>query len=91
MRDNGSNDSSVTATQLGRHLDLSRQRIQQLVDENVIAWLPDRHFNQDDARWRYLRSLRDPERRSAKSEADRDFIRAKTELIDIRIREKSGT
>jgi hypothetical protein len=33
MRDNGGNDSSVNATQLGKHLDLPRQRIRQLVDE----------------------------------------------------------
>jgi hypothetical protein len=88
MRDNDGNGSSVTATQLGRHLDLSRQRIRQLVDEHVIAQLPNGRFDQNDARIRYLRWLRDPERRSAKSEAERDFIRAKTELIDIRIREK---
>jgi hypothetical protein len=38
---------------------------------------------------RYLRWLRHSERRSAKSEADRSFIRAKAELIDIRIRERT--
>jgi hypothetical protein len=87
VRDNG--DSSVTATQLGRHLDLTRQRICQLVAEHLIEPLPDgRHFNQDICRVRYLRWLRGPERRSARVQADADFVRAKTELIDIRIREK---
>ena len=55
MRDKGSNGSSVTATQLGRHLDLSRQRVQQLVDEYVITRLPDGRFDQDDSRVRYMR------------------------------------
>jgi hypothetical protein len=50
---------------LARHLDLSRQRIQQLVDENVMAPLPDGRFDQDECRVRYFRWLRDPERRSA--------------------------
>lgn len=88
MRDNGGNGSSVTATQLGKRLDLSRQRIRQLVDQHVIEQLPNGRFNQDDCRWRYLRWLRGPERRSARTQADADFVRAKTELIDIRIREK---
>jgi hypothetical protein len=50
--------------------------------------LPNGHFNQDDCRVRYLRWLRDPERRSARTQADADFVRAKTELIAIRVREK---
>jgi hypothetical protein len=50
--------------------------------------LPNGRYDQDDARVRYLRWLRDPERRSARTQADADFVRAKTELIDIRIREK---
>jgi len=67
---------------------MSRQRIQQLVDENVIERLPSGRFDQDECRVRYLRWLRDPERRSTRSQADADFIKAKTELIAIRVREK---
>ena len=37
---------------------------------------------------RYIRWLRDPERRSAKSKADQEFTQAKAELIRIRIAEK---
>ena len=54
----------------------------------MIEQRPNGRFNQDDCRVRYLRWLRDPERRSARTQADADFVRAKTELIDIRIREK---
>jgi hypothetical protein len=90
MRNNGGNGSSVTATQLGRHLDLSRQRVQQLVDEHVIARLPNGRFDQDDSRVRYLRWLREPERRSARTQADAEHVRAKTEMLQLRLMEKRG-
>jgi hypothetical protein len=78
----------IIATQLAKHLDLSRQRVQQLVDEHVIARLPNRKFGQDACGVAYLRWLRDPERRSARSEADARFIDAKTELLRMRVAEK---
>jgi len=49
------------------------------------------NFNLDDSRVRYIRWLRDPERRTAKSKVDSDFVRAKTELIAISVREKQRT
>ena len=79
MRDNG--DISVTATQLGRHLDLTRQRIRQLVGDHVIAQLPNGRFDQNDCRLRYLRWLRDPERRSVRTQADAEHVKAKTEML----------
>jgi len=54
----------------------------------VIERLPDGHFDQDACRLRYLSWLRDPERRSARSEADARFIDAKTELLRLRVAEK---
>jgi len=81
--------ASVTATQLGEHLGLTRQRIGVLADtEHVIERLPNGRFNQDDCRLRYLRWLRDPERRSARSEAAAKHAEAKTRLLHIRIEEK---
>jgi hypothetical protein len=80
---------TVTATQLGAHLGLTRQRIGSLADtDHVIERLPDGRFDQDVCRLAYLKWLRDPARRSARSEADADFQRAKAELIQIRIAEK---
>ena len=90
MRDNGSNGSSVTATQLGKHLDLSRQRVQQLVDEHVIARLPNGGFDQDDSRVRYLRWLREPEQRSVRTQADAEHVKAKTEMLQLKLAEKRG-
>jgi hypothetical protein len=54
----GSN--SVIATQLAKHLDLSRQRVQQLVDEHVITQLPNGKFDQDACRIAYLRCIPPP-------------------------------
>jgi hypothetical protein len=52
--------------------------------------VPDGRFDQDDARVRYLRWLRAAVRRSERTPADADFVRAKTERIDVRICEKNG-
>jgi hypothetical protein len=83
--------ASVTATQLGEHLGLTRQRIGVLADtEHVIERLPNGRFNQDDCRLRYLRWLRDPARRSARSEAAATHVEAKTQLLRIRIGGKSS-
>ena len=83
-------EDSVIATQLAKHLDLSRQRVQQLVDEHVIERLPNGNFDQDDCRVSYLRWLRDPERRSAWTQADADFVKAKTEMLQLKLAEKRG-
>src|SRR5262249_47024342 len=87
-RERGQQVAIVTGTQLGVHLGLSRQRIAALADENVIARLPDGRFNETDSRLRYLNWLRDPARRSARSEADARFVDAKAELLELRIAKK---
>ena len=79
---------AVTATALGKHLDLTIQRIKQLANEGVIEQLLNGRFDQDACRIAYLRWLRAPERRIQRSKVDADFIKAKTELIAIRVREK---
>jgi hypothetical protein len=84
-----SKPATVTATELGEHLGLTRQRISVLADtEHVIERLADGRFDQDDCRLRYLRWLRDPQRRSARSEAASEFSKAKTELIRLRIEQR---
>jgi hypothetical protein len=79
---------TVPATKLARHLDLTHQRIHQLVDEHVIVQLPDGRFDMDDARIRYVRWLRDPERRSARTQADAEHVKAKTEMLQLKLAEK---
>jgi hypothetical protein len=61
----------------------------QLVEENVLQKLRNGRFDLDDCRLRYIRWLRDPERRSAKSKIDQEFTLAKAELIRLRIAEKT--
>jgi hypothetical protein len=83
--------ATMSAIALGKYLDLSPQRIQQLAAEQIIERLPNKRFNPDDCRVAYIRWLRHAERRTAKSKVDSDFVRAKTELIAIRVREKQRT
>ena len=79
----------MTATQLDEHPGLTRQRTGVLADvEHVIGPLPNGRFNQDACRVRYLRWLRDPARRSARSEAAATYAEAKTRLLRIRIEER---
>ena len=80
---------TVTATLLTKHLDLLRQRITALADvEHVIERLPDGRFDQDDSRIKYLRWLRAPERRSARTQADAEHVKAKTEMLQLKLAEK---
>ena len=79
---------AVTATALGKHLDLTIQRIKQLANEGVIEQLSNGRYAQDACRIAYLRWLRAPERRTQRSKVDSDFTKAKTELIAIRVAEK---
>jgi hypothetical protein len=80
---------TVAATQLGVHLGLTRQRICTLADvEHVIERLPDGRFDQDACRLAYLKWLRDPARRSARTQADADHVKAKTEMLQLRLMEK---
>ena len=57
----------------------------------MIEQLPNGRYDQDACRIAYLLWLRSPERRIAKSKVDSDFVKAKTELIAIRVREKQRT
>ena len=54
----------------------------------MIEQLSNGRYDQDACRIAYLRWLRAPERRTQRSKVDADFIKAKTELIAIRVREK---
>jgi hypothetical protein len=51
--------------------------------------LPDGRFDQDGCRIGYLRWLRAPERRSA-TQADAEHVKAKTEMLQLKLAEKRG-
>jgi hypothetical protein len=63
--------------------------VQQLVDEHVITQLPNGKFDQMLV-VAYLRWLRGPERRSARTQADAEFVKAKTEILQLKLAEKRG-
>jgi hypothetical protein len=76
----------VTATQLGGHLGITRQRIAALTEvEHVIERLPDGRFDQDACRLRYLNWLRDPARRGARSEAEAALQKQKSTWLALKI------
>jgi hypothetical protein len=80
----------TTATGLGLHLGLSRQRVVQLADEGVIGGLDDGGFDETACRLKYLDWLRSSERRSARSAVEAEFLRAKTVALEIRTEERLG-
>ena len=74
--------ATVTASELGRHLRLSRQQIGVPADtEHVFERLPDGRFDLDDGATSWLR---EPARRSARSKADVRFVDANAELLPLR-------
>jgi hypothetical protein len=78
----------VTASGLGRHLDLSRQRVVQLSDEGVIERRADGRFDQDAARVAYVRWLRAEDRRAVRTEADGRLRDARAREVELRIAER---
>ena len=61
------------------------------MDERVFARVPDGTFDLDASHVAYLRCLRRERRQSLRSEADADDVKAKTELLQIKIEEKKRT
>jgi hypothetical protein len=80
----------VSGTRLAEHLGVSRVYIAKLATDGVIAKRADGKYDQDAARLGYLAWLRDPARRSARSEAQSEFAKAKTRLILLRVAEREG-
>ncbi|MGY8667054.1 hypothetical protein Q3C01_32495 [Bradyrhizobium sp. UFLA05-109] len=79
--------ATVSASALALHLDCNRTYIDKLEAEGVI----ERHghgFPLDECRVAYLRYLRREKRQSPRSEADADHVKAKTEMLQLRLMEK---
>jgi hypothetical protein len=79
--------ASVSASALAQHLDCSRTYIGKLEAEGVIQRQGD-GFPLDQSRVAYLRYLRRERQQSPRSEADADHVRAKTEMLQLRLMEK---
>ncbi|WP_027527970.1 hypothetical protein [Bradyrhizobium sp. Ec3.3] len=78
---------TVSSMILASHLDCSRAYIGKA--EGVIQRQGD-GFPLDHSRVAYLRFLRREHRRSPRTEADADHVKAKTELLQIKIEEKKS-
>jgi hypothetical protein len=83
-------DPESSASALAAHLDCSRAYISKLEAEGVIQRQGD-GYPLDQSRVAYLRFLRRENRRSPRTEADADHVKAKTELLHIKIEEKKRT
>jgi hypothetical protein len=71
----------VTATALAVHLGVSQPYISLMAAEGVIPRRPDGRFDQDVCRLAYLKWLRDPARRSVRSQADAAHVTVKTDAL----------
>jgi hypothetical protein len=79
-------DDIVTANSLATHLGCTRQNIARLTAEAVIEQRSDGHYDQTASRLRYIKHLRMP--RSSRAEADAAHVRAKAEMLQIKIMER---
>ncbi|MCW2326723.1 MULTISPECIES: hypothetical protein [Bradyrhizobium] len=79
--------AAVSASALARHLDCSRAYIDKLEAGGVIQRQGD-GFPLDQSRVAYLRYLRRERQQSPRGEADADHVKAKTEMLQLRLMEK---
>jgi len=79
--------ATVSASALALPLDCTRSDIGKLEAEGVIRRQGD-GFPLDQSRVAYLRYLRRERQQSSSSEADADHIKAKTEMLQLRLMEK---
>lgn len=74
----------ASANQCGTHLDLSRVRIVQLVNEGALPRNDDGSFDLDACRVAYIRYLRSEDRRGAKSVTASRVQEARAKEIELR-------
>ena len=79
--------ATVSASALALHLDCSRAYVGKLEAEGVIQRQDD-GFPLDQSRVAYLRYLRREHRRSPRTQADADYVKVKTEMLQTRLMEK---
>jgi phage terminase Nu1 subunit (DNA packaging protein) len=79
--------ATVRASALAQHLDCSRAYIGKLEAEGVIQ-RQGGGFPLDQSRVAYLRYLRRERQQSPRTEADADHLKAKTEMLQLRLMEK---
>jgi hypothetical protein len=78
----------VSGNKLTVHFGVVRQRIDQLTAQGVIERRSDGLFDQDQSRLKYFDHLRSEHRRSPRTQADADYVKVKTEMLQTRLMEK---
>jgi len=78
----------VSGYELARHFGCSRQNVDLLATQGVIERRADGKFDQDVSRLKYLTHLRAEHRRSPRAQADADYVKVKTEMLQTRLMEK---
>ena len=78
----------VTANRLTTHLSMTRQNVARLTAEASIEQRSDGRYDQTACRLRYIKHLREVQRRSPRVEADAAHAKIKTELLELRLMEK---
>src|SRR6476646_12048104 len=79
--------ATVSASALALHLDCSRAYIGKLEAEGVIQRQTD-GFPLDQSRVAYLRYLRRERQQSPRTQADADYVKVKTEMLQLKLAEK---
>jgi hypothetical protein len=80
----------VSANTCGTHLDLSRVRVVQLVNEGALPRLKDGSFDLDACRIAYIRYLRSEDRRGSKSATASRVQEARAKEIELRTAREEG-
>jgi hypothetical protein len=80
----------ASANQCGAHLDLSRVRVVQLVNEGALPRNNDGSFDLDACRIAYIRYLRSEDRRGAKSATASRVQEARAKEIELRTAREEG-
>jgi hypothetical protein len=81
-------DDVVTANSLATHLGMTRQNVARLTAEAVIEQRSDGCYDQTASRLRYIKHLREQQRRSPRVEADAEHAKAKTAMLQLRLMER---
>jgi hypothetical protein len=81
-------DDIVTPNSLATHLGMTRQNVALLTANAVLVQRSDRCYDQTANRLRYIKHLRDGHQRSPRIDADAEHVKAKTEMLQIKLMEK---
>ena len=80
----------VSGNRLAVHFGVVRQHVDQLAAQGVIERRADALFDQDQSRLRYFSHLRSEHRRSPRTAVDAEHVKAKTEMLQLKLAEKRG-